>query len=51
MTELAGQKIPFHRQLPDLRVQLLDLVLGVVVSCGPALEQPLGTAHQPGPDR
>ena len=28
-------------------MELLELVLGIVVSSGPALEQPLGAAHQP----
>ncbi len=46
MTELFGQKILFHRQLSDLGVELLELVLGVVLPPRTPLKQVLGVVDQ-----
>ncbi len=46
MTELFGQKISFHRQLSDLGVELLELVLGIVLPPRTPLKQVLGVVDQ-----
>lgn len=46
MTELVGQKISLHRQLPNLRVQRFELVFGVVLPDRAPLKQLPGVVDQ-----